>query len=149
MYMKYSEAKQGRTFIIRLEDGEVLHEVLEKFAADRGIKRAFLIALGGAGKDSTLVVGPEEADARPVIPLTHTLADVHEIAGVGTLFPDRNGSPLLHLHLACGRGDRTVTGCGRTGVRTWQVAEVILVELLDTPARRVADPDTGFELLQP
>ncbi|MFH1039388.1 MAG: PPC domain-containing DNA-binding protein [PVC group bacterium] len=147
--MKYSEAEQGRTFVIRLEDGEVLHEVIEKFAADLGIERAFLIAVGGAGPGSTLVVGPEDKDARPVSPLTHVLDDVHEIAGVGTLFPDSGGRPMLHLHLACGREDHTVTGCGRTGVRTWQVAEVILVELLGTSARRETDPDTGFELLQP
>ena len=29
--MKYSEAKQGRVFIIRLEDGDVLHESIEAF----------------------------------------------------------------------------------------------------------------------
>ena len=147
--MKYSEAKQGRTFIIRLEDGEILHEVLEKFAADRGVERAFLIAVGGAGEGSTLVVGPEDPEARPVDPLTRVLDGVHEIAGVGTIFPGGDGKPLLHLHLACGRDDRTVTGCGRTGVRIWQVAEVILVELTETESARKADPETGFELLEP
>jgi predicted DNA-binding protein with PD1-like motif len=147
--MRYSEAWPGRTFIIRLEDGEVLHEVLEKFAADRGIERAYLIAVGGAGAGSTLVVGPEDPDERPVPPLTRVLDGVHEIAGVGTLFPGADGKPLLHIHLACGRGGETVTGCGRTGVRVWQVAEVIMVELTGTGARRKLDPETGFELLQP
>ena len=28
--MKYSEAKPGRIFIIRLEDGEIIHEEIEK-----------------------------------------------------------------------------------------------------------------------
>jgi len=147
--MKYSEAKQGRTFVIRLEDGEILHEIVEQFAVDHGVKAAYLIVVGGADKGSTLVVGPEDADARPVPPLTHILDDVHEIAGVGTLFPDSKGDPMLHLHIACGREDRTVTGCGRTGVRIWQVAEVILVELIDTSARRLPDAETGFELLNP
>ena len=32
--MKYSEAKQGRTFIIRLEDGDILHEKIEEFARE-------------------------------------------------------------------------------------------------------------------
>jgi len=147
--MKYSEAKQGRTFVIRLEDGEILHEVIERFAIDHDVKSAYLIVVGGADKGSILVVGPEDGDARPVPPLTHILDDVHEIAGVGTLFPDSNGNPMLHLHIACGREDRTVTGCGRTGVKIWQVAEVILVELVDTSARRVPDTETGFELLNP
>ncbi len=147
--MKYSEVRPGRTFIIRLEEGEILHEVVEKFAADQGVARGYLIAVGGAGTLSTLVVGPKDPEARPVEPLTRVLNNVHEIAGVGTIFPGEDGRPLLHIHLACGRDAQTITGCGRTGVKVWQVAEVILVELTGTNARRVLDPDTGFELLQP
>ena len=36
--MKYSQAKQGRVFVIRLEDGDVIHEEIEKFAREKGIK---------------------------------------------------------------------------------------------------------------
>ncbi len=147
--MRYSEARPGRTFIIRLEDGEILHEAVESFAAERGVERAYLIAVGGAGAGSTLVVGPEDPDQRPVPPLTRVLDNVHEIAGVGTLFPGPDDKPILHIHLACGRDGRTVTGCGRTGVKIWQVAEIILVELTGTGARRRLDEETGFELLQP
>ncbi len=147
--MKYSEAKQGRVFIIRLEDGEVLHEVIERFAAEHKIKAAFLIAVGGAGKGSKLVVGPEDGDERPVSPMVHVLNNVYEIAGTGTLFPDEEGGPILHMHLACGRKEETVTGCVRTGVKIWQVGEVILVELTDTEATRKVDPETGFKLLDP
>lgn len=35
--MKYSEAKQGRTFVIRLEDGDIIHEEIEQFAKDHSI----------------------------------------------------------------------------------------------------------------
>ena len=30
--MRYAEARQGRVFTLRLEDGEVLHETIEGFA---------------------------------------------------------------------------------------------------------------------
>jgi len=30
--MKYSEAKQGHIFVIRLEDGDIIHEAVENFA---------------------------------------------------------------------------------------------------------------------
>ena len=147
--MKYSHARQGRIFIIRLEDGEILHETLEQFAVEQGIKAAYMIALGGADSQSRLVVGPEDGRATPVNPMTHELDNVHEVVGTGTLFPDDEGTPVLHMHVAAGRRDSTITGCVRNGVKVWQVAEVILIELLDTTAVRKLEPALGFKLLQP
>ena len=147
--MKYSEAKQGRVFVIRLEDGEILHETLERFAAEQGIRAAYMIVLGGADSQSRLVVGPEDGQASPVNPMTHELDNVHEIVGTGTLFPDEEGKPMLHMHVASGRKDSTITGCVRTGVKIWQVAEVVLIELLDNSALRKLEPTLGFKLLKP
>lgn len=147
--MKYAQATPGRIFVIRLEDGEILHEVIEGFARKHKIASAFLVAVGGADRGSRLVAGPEEENRRPVPPLIRVLEEVSEIAGIGTIFPGEDGTPLLHIHLACGHGDKTVTGCGRTGVKIWQVAEVVLCELTGTEARRIYEPDTGFTLLDP
>jgi predicted DNA-binding protein with PD1-like motif len=147
--MKYSQAEQGRIFIIRLEDGEVIHEEIEQFAHDKAIKAAALIILGGADKDSKLIVGPEHGRTEPIVPMEYILDDVNEIAGTGTLFPDEKGEPILHMHIACGRQASTITGCVRKGVRTWHVLEVILFELVNTGAVRVFDPITGFKLLRP
>jgi predicted DNA-binding protein with PD1-like motif len=33
--MKYSEAKPGRIFVLRLEDGDILHESVETFAREQ------------------------------------------------------------------------------------------------------------------
>jgi predicted DNA-binding protein with PD1-like motif len=77
------------------------------------------------------------------------LDDVHEVAGVGTLFPDAGGQTVLHMHIASGRKGETVTGCVRRGVKVWHVVEVVLWELTDTTGRRLPDAATGFELLQP
>ena len=147
--MKYSQAKQGRTFIIRLEDGDIVHEEIEKFAREKSIKAAALIILGGADKGSKLIVGPEHGRREPIIPMEHVLDNVHEIAGTGTIFPDENGKPVLHMHMACGRKTSSVTGCVRKGVKVWHVMEVILFELVDTTAIRAFEPTTGFELLRP
>jgi len=147
--MKYSEARQGRVFVIRLEDGDVVHEVIEAFASEHGIHAATLIAVGGADDGSRLIVGPAEDRAQPVVPMQTRLQHVHEVAGVGTLFPGPDGKPSLHMHMACGRQEKTVTGCVRAGVRTWHVMEVIITELVDCSARRVVEPATGFALLQP
>jgi predicted DNA-binding protein with PD1-like motif len=147
--MKYSEATQGRVFVIRLEDGEIFHEQIEQFAKAHGIERAYLNVVGGADKASRLVVGPEESRTFPINPMVHELYDAHEVTGTGTLFPDDAGNLVVHLHMACGREENTVTGCVRSGVRVWQVMEVILVELLGTRATRMPDKATGFKLLIP
>jgi predicted DNA-binding protein with PD1-like motif len=52
--MKFSQARQGRVFILRLEDGEIVHEVIEQFATEHGIKAASLIVVGGADDGSRL-----------------------------------------------------------------------------------------------
>lgn len=145
--MKFTQAKQGRIFILRLEDGEVLHAEIEKFARAQSIAAAGLIIVGGADEGSRLVVGPQDGKARSIDPLENVLGDVYEVAGTGTLFPDEDGQPVLHLHAACGRAGETVTGCTRSGVKVWQIMEVILFELLDTGATRVFDPTLGFKLL--
>jgi len=147
--MKYSEAKPERVFVMRLEDGDIVHEVIESFAEAHGITAATLIAVGGADDGSRLVVGPEEDRAQPVVPMERSLQHAHEAAGVGTLFPGPDGKPVLHMHMACGREEETITGCVRRGVRTWHVLEVILTELVDCTAVRAPDPQTGFNLLQP
>lgn len=147
--MKYSETQQGRIFIIRLEDGEIIHKELEKFAAEQKIKSAFIQVVGGADTGSRLISGPEDGRAEKIVPIERVLNNVHETVGTGTIFPDETGNPLLHLHLACGREGETVTGCARNGVKTWQVLEVILVELVNSSAGRFLDDATGFKLLIP
>lgn len=146
--MRYSEARPGRVFVIRLEHGEILHREIERFAAENAIKRAVLIVLGGADKGSRLIVGPEDGDKIPVKPVTRELYGAHEIMGSGTIFPDEEGSPILHLHISCGRGEGVATGCARAGVKVWHVVEVILMELVENSAIRAMEK-IGFKLLSP
>ena len=146
--MQYSEVKQGRVFLLCLEDGETVHEEIEKFAREQSITAAGMIIIGGADEGSKLVVGPERGRATPINPMEHILDNVHEIAGTGTLFPDEEGNPIIHMHIACGRNAKTVTGCIRNGVKVWQVMEVVLFELVDTIGKRVFDPNLGFKLLK-
>ena len=147
--MKYSEAKQGRTFVIRLEDGDIIHEALEEFARIHAIEAAALIAVGAVDERSKLVVGPEQGRSATITPMEYVLGNVHEISGVGTIFPDKDRNPTLHMHIACGREDSTVTGCVRRGVKVWHLLELILFELLDSSASRLFDEQMGFELLEP
>lgn len=146
--MQYSQARMGRVFVLRLEDGEIVHEVIEAFAREKAIESAALIVVGGADKESKLVVGPEKAREYPITPMEVVLDDVHEVAGSGTLFPDKDGNPILHMHMACGRQKATTTGCIRQGVRVWHIMEVVIIELTGSNGKRLLNAKTGFELLR-
>ena len=147
--MKYSEAKQGRVFILRLEHGEVIQETIEKFALEKEINSAIVNVVGGVDAESIIVVGPENGKAKKIIPMEHKLDEMHEVTGTGTIFPDSKGKPKLHLHVACGRETSTITGDLRNGAIVWHILEVTIVELINNDAKRILDPNTGFELLEP
>ncbi len=146
--MEFSQAHQGRIFVIRLHDGEILHEEIERFATQQSIRAAVLIAVGGIDKGSRLIVGPQEGRAQQITPMEHVLNNVHEVTGTGTIFTNERGEPVLHMHVAAGREISTVTGCVRNGVKIWHVLEIMLFELVDSKAIRILDPQTGFELLK-
>jgi len=147
--MKYHAAELGRVVVLRLEDGDVVHECVEEVARREGIDRGVVTLVGGAAAGSRLVVGPEDDDAEHVVPMEHALDDAHEVAAVGTLFPDEGGRPVLHLHAACGRGSGALVGCVRLGVDTWTILEGTIVEIVGSAAVRRRDPRTGFQLLDP
>ena len=147
--MKYTEAQKGRVFILRLEDGEIIHEVIEKFAKEKKVKSAIVSVIGGVDKGSKLVVGPEEGRAEKINPMELVLDDVYETVGVGTIFPNTSGVPVLHMHISCGRKDKSITGCVRRGVKVWHVLEVIIQEITNCESKRILEENTGFELLQP
>ncbi len=147
--MKYSQAKRGRVFVLRLEDGDILHEVIENFAKENHIQAATLTALGAIDKESVLIVGPKEDRSSPIVPIKQTINDVYEVTGTGTIFPDSQNNPILHMHLSCGSGDHTLTGCVRSGVKIWHVLEVVIYELLETTGKRIMEPSTGFAFLVP
>jgi uncharacterized protein len=148
--MQFTEAKLGRTFVLRLHDGDHLPDVLEKFAEEQNIAGALCFFVGGAKDGSKVVVGPKDAksEAFPVEPVITLLAGVSEVAGIGTLFRNEEGEAKLHMHASFGRGEKAVTGCVRMGVDVWRIGEVVVLELAGTEARRVVDKETGFELLE-
>ncbi|HUT37129.1 MAG TPA: PPC domain-containing DNA-binding protein [Planctomycetota bacterium] len=146
--MKAAEGTIGRVFVIRLEDGDVVPECIERFAEEKGVKVGHVVLIGGIG-GGQVVVGPRRSDAMPPDPMLLPVDGAHEVAAVGVLAPNEAGKPVLHIHGALGRSGATLTGCLRPGVTTWLVGEAVLYEILGAAATRVKDAQTGFSLLQP
>jgi predicted DNA-binding protein with PD1-like motif len=146
--MKACEGQVGRVFVMRLEDGDVIPECIERFAKDNGVSVGQVILVGGIG-DGKVVVGPQSSDEMPPQPMLLPIDGAHEVLAAGVLAPDENGKPILHIHGALGRSGQTMTGCLRPGVTTWLIVEVILYEILGVKATRVRDKESNFTLLEP
>jgi len=146
--MKACEGRTGRVFVIRLEDGDVVPECIERFAEEKGVSVGQAILVGGVGSGD-IVVGPRSSKEMPPEPVLLPIDGAREVVGVGVLAPNKNGKPTLHIHASLGRAGRTVTGCLRQGVTIWLVGEVILYEILGAKLTRVRDKQSGFELLEP
>jgi len=146
--MKACEGRIGRVFVMRLEDGDMVPECIERFAGEKGVSVGQAVLVGGIG-DGDVVVGPRRSEERPPEPMLLPVDGAHEVVGVGVLAPGEDGKPVLHIHAALGRAGQTMTGCLRHGVTTWLVGEVILYEILGADTVRIQDEESGFELLEP
>ena len=146
--MQFSEAKLGRIFVLRLNNGDRLPDVLESFAAEKKVSGAICFFIGGVGDNSRVVVGPRNSNEGAPEPMATLLKGVHEACGVGTIFVDEKGKPKLHMHASFGRKENTVTGCVRMGVDVWRIGEIVVLEFIGAKARRAKNKETGFEFLE-
>jgi predicted DNA-binding protein with PD1-like motif len=145
--MKASEGKIGRVFVLRLEDGDMVPESIERFAAEKGIRCGHVMLIGGIG-GGQIVSGPRLTEAMPPEPVLLPVRGAHEVEGVGIIAPDKEGRPVLHIHASLGRGGKTLTGCLRPGVKTWLVGEAIIYEITGTSVKRLPDAQSGFDLME-
>lgn len=145
--MKASEGHIGRVFVLRLEDGDIVPDCIERFAAEKGISVGQAILVGGIG-EGQVVVGPRDSAEMPPQPVLHPVDGAHEVVGVGVIAPDKEGKPVLHIHASLGRSGKAFTGCLRPGVKTWLVGEAIIFEILGAKAARLPDKASGFDLME-
>lgn len=144
--MQYSEGTIGRVFTLRLENGEQVPDCIEQFAIEHNIKAAHCTMIGGVNKGN-IVVGPKDGNAPVIDPMLHAINDAHEVAAIGTIFTNEEGTPVLHMHAALGRDGRTRTGCIRPGLDVWLIGEVIIIEILGTDMLRKKEIKSGLALL--
>ena len=144
--MKYSEGGIGRVIVARFDDGEEMVSGLRELMERAGVSSAVVFFLG-ALRSGEAVAGPVE-DELPPVPSWLAFGSPHEVVGVGTVFPS-GGKPVLHLHGALGRGDRSFVGCLRKVAEVYLILEVIVLEILGSEAVRVSDPRAEMLLMDP
>ena len=144
--MQYSVGQPGRTVVARLETGDSIYDSIHKIATAESIISAAVWIIGGI-KNGKVIVGPKKDDEFPPDVIVREFSDAREILGVGTIFPDEEGMPSLHMHAAIGKEDNPLVGCPRMGADCWLVNEVVIQEIVGMHAVRANDPASGLALL--
>lgn len=145
--MKFTEGKAGRVFIVQLENGDIIPDSIENFAAEQNIKIAYVTIVGGVCTGN-VVVGPRDTGAPKPEPILLPVNEAHEILASGIIAPSEEGKPVLHIHGALGRAGNTLSGCLRPGIETWLTGEAVVQEITGVDAKRLLDQESGFKLLR-
>ncbi len=147
--MRSARLATGRVHVLRLEEGEIVHEAVESFCRANGISCATVALTGAVGAGSVIVSGPRVPIEDGIEPETIVLDAPCELAGSGTVFPDEGGSPVAHLHGAVGRKGFSAVGDLCHGMSVWLVMEAVVTELEGSgPVRRQSDPRLEGRLLE-
>jgi hypothetical protein len=141
--MHYSEGRLGRTFVLRIDDGEDFLAVTKEFIQNKAVQTGTILFLG-ALRQGRMVTGPEELVIPPV-PHYVMFEGGWEMVGIGTICPGDDG-PAIHYHASVGRAGHALTGCLREKAVTYIIAEVIILEFTGLDIRRGLDEKTGVSL---
>jgi|WetSurMetagenome_2_1015567.scaffolds.fasta_scaffold531374_2 uncharacterized protein len=149
--MKSIEGTLGRVFVLRLDQDDPLPKCIEDFAAEKEIRLAQVVFVGGIYRGN-LVAGPRKTDDLRPDPIIVPVSEAHDAFALGLIAPAENGRPSLHMHGALGRSGQAIAGCFQSGVSVWLVGEAVLYEIFsESTARRIVDKTaklTLFEILE-
>ena len=140
--MEYQEGRTGRVLYARLDDGDDLHDCIRQLAAAEGVRCAWFQVFGGL-KRAGVVTGPREP-VMPPEPVWRQVDDAREILGFGTVLPDTDQQPLIHMHAAMGHHGETLTGCLRRDSSVYLVIELVMVEITGIDVTRPWFQAGGF-----
>lgn len=114
----------GRTFILRMERGDLLREALTKLARTEGIKNAVVVS--GIATFDKAHLQMATTYGYPIEYKVHQLEQPLEVTGVsGTII---NYEP--HIHAVVSNADQTWAGHLLDGCRILYLGEVVIQELL-------------------
>ena len=139
-----TETGDGNIWLLVLQSGEEVKQVLEAFAAQNHIQAASFVALG-AFERARLGYFQWDRKAYKEIPVSE---QVEVITLAGDIVRDENDKPSLHAHAVLGREDgRTRGGHLLEGV----VRPTLEITLTQSPAHLVRrkHPDLGIALIEP
>ena len=142
--MDYSKAQPGRSFIVRFDHNDDILENIIKIAKKENIGFAWIWCLG-AIKNADIVCGPVETVVPP-IPSYHSIQEANEIVALGNI-SSKDGEPIIHLHSAMGRLNKTRVGCIRKSSDVYLTVECLIMEFTDINIKRTPNTELGINTL--
>ena len=142
--MEYTEAKRGRIFVARIDDGEDIIAELKNIIIKENIKAA-LVQLIGASSKSKAVLGPHKKEYPPN-PYWWEFDDAREILATGIMAWDED-EPKLNLHSGIGHHNEAKIGCIRTESTVYITIEAVIQEIIAPGLSRKPDERYNASLL--
>ena len=128
----------GRTFILRMERGDLLREKIFELCKTEKISEA--VILSGIATFDIVNVQMSNTSGFPMGYDVHNLHEPLELASLdGTII---NGEP--HIHGVIGNADQTWAGHLLDGCRILYLGEIVIQELLTDALTRKADKNNVF-----
>jgi uncharacterized protein len=141
MQTKLISDDAGRTFALRLEEGEAIMPALEAFARENHISAAQLTAIGAF---RTAIMGFYDIAAKDYVRIeAHEQVEVLVLAGNIAVHLEE---PKVHAHVVLGRRNGTTLGGHLLEAIVDTTLEVMLIESPGHLRRRM-DDTTGLPLL--
>lgn len=131
----------GRTFVLRLAEGEEVTSTILDFAADQQIGSGEITGIGAL---SDVVLGFFEMRTRDYH--RNTVNEQVEVVSLVGNLAEQNGKPKLHAHIVVARRDAVALGGHLLSGHVRPTLELIIT---DSPShlQRRTDPKTGLPLL--
>ena len=82
----------------------------------------------------------------PPVPSYHNVQEANEIVALGNI-TTKDDEPIVHLHSALGRLDKTRVGCIRKSADVYLTVECLITEFNQINLKRTANPDLGINTL--
>ena len=135
---EYISNKTGRTFILRMEKGDLLREGITELCNNYNVKNA--VVLSGIATFDIVNIQMTNTYGYPIEYDVHNLKEPLELASLdGTII---NGDP--HIHGVIGNGNNTWAGHLLDGCQILYLGEVVIQEVLGINLIRKADKNNVY-----
>lgn len=146
----FKACDSGRRFILKISQGEDIHERLKTFASEAGVKNGIIISAVGSVFD----VEYRGIKSGAKLPLTPARTSTHMAEGPlellslsGNIFPDENNQTDVHMHVTVSKSSGEVLGGHLYSAKVFASCEIQISEIIVTGVERHVSKSGGTQTI--